>query len=464
MVCFRAVWGENVFHSTKSFLLAKLSRFSPVPLSLSTYGSINNPDVKQSWRSSRYGKFILPPLLFFLVTVSSCEASPLNPQPVALSGPFFQGWLVRTIDHSCRRSFILIVGSFSKRGTKTFDEHYVFCGVETPDGVQQFEAFPHPSTVSIQGSSPSLPFPTSYSPFAQKTNITWEADKVGWFRFNDEECSANFKLGGARIAFSSKNRLPWSKDNLHSGGPEGRLGYIPHLLPCHYFVHSVGSSCEYKLELPSREKKSDNALRALLSATNTLCGEGYTHIEGNHGTAFPKGWVWSQAISRDNEASFSLTGGRFEIGFLSPLNFILFLRIKGKVRIFRTTDLDSVEYDLDGITGTIKISAQSVFGQSRVELSIRPQTTFERSFGRPIYIPTPQGFTDKPGCRETYTAMADVICSEFDRESGTYKQSDTIAFPLTALEFGGSFQGIRQLSKEKRREVLLSMGVSPRYI
>ena len=426
------------------------------PGASSSYASDESSGTRTARRA---GGTLLPPLLLFLAAVSSAEASPLNPQPVALFGPFFQGWLVRTVDHACQRSVILIVGSFSKGGSRRFDEHYVFCGVETPDGAQQFEAFPDPSGVSITGSRPSLPFPVRLSPFMQKTNITWAAKNLGWFKFNDEECCADFKLGGARVRFTAKNRVPWSPTNTHSAGPEGMLGYIPFLLPCHYFVHSCGSDCDYALELPT-SRRSESSVRSLLSATHTLSGRGHAHIEGNHGTCFPQGWVWAQAVSRDNRASFSLTGGRFEIGPLSPLTFILFVRSNGRTRIFRTTDLDKVEYDLDGVSGTVKITAQSVFGQSKAVITITPQGPFERAFGKPIHIPTPAGFSDAPGCRETYTAIADVACFDYDAEAGEYRPAETVRFPLTALEFGGSFQGIRQLSKAMRREVIRSLGLA----
>ena len=454
--------GDSVFKT----LFSRLSRSSGNQHHRSFYDStisstIDTPtDVLTNNKMVRsISKITIPPLLFLFFAVTSCEASPLNAQPIALFGPFFQGWLVRTVDHTCRRSFILIVGSFSKRGSRIFDEHYVFCGVETADGVQHFETFPEPSSVTITSTSRSLPFPTEISPFAQPTNITWSAKDVGSFCFNENECKADFKLNGARIQFNSKQRIPWSKRNIHSEGPEGILGYIPYLLPCHYFVHSVGSSCEYTLDLPcDTNKQSSHGIRTLLSNTQQLSGHGYSHIEGNHGTCFPTGWIWAQAISKDNQASFSLTGGKFEIGFLSPLNFILFVRIgEKKPYVFRTTDLDSMEYDLDGHTGVVKITAQSLSKSSQVEITIQPFHTFEKSFGKHIFIPTPKGFSNTPGCRETYSATANVVCSEWDHTLNQYVMTESISFPLTALEFGGAFQGIRQLSKAKQKDILKNL-------
>ena len=518
---------------------------------------------------------LIPPLLIFLLSISKCDASVLNPQPVAIRGPFFQGWLMRTIDHINLRSFILIIGSFSAKGSKVYDEHYIFCGIEIMGkGTFQFESFPPPDTVTIEGSSPTLPSPFSFrkSELSKNTDITWAAKGIGQFKFNDEECSAEFELQGASIKFASKNRLAWSKSDPHSAGPEGWLGYTS-LLPCHYFVHSVGSECNYSLELPCdddileedicdnenddvrnicsndgngysdsdgdsdnesisgirsrrtsgcRIDNTDNAAGSTRddvdyiissswsnssgsSNSNRTCnsgdynissdnisnimdgkenkeniseeidkiandpnmnitktvkysGSGFTHIEGNHGSFFPSGWVWSQAIKESNTASFSLTGGKFEIGLFAPITFILFVRIGEITKIFRTTGLDKISYDVDGVSGHVKLTAYSLSKIDKIELiitthhieenSMEGNLRKEGSFGHPLYIPTADGFKNIPGCIETYTASANLTLYQFDRKISSYIETNKIQFPLTALEFGGTFQGIKLISKE----------------
>jgi hypothetical protein len=417
---------------------------------------------------NRMLKIVIPPLLLFLLSVSSCDASVLNSQPIAIRGPFFQGWLLRTVDHINSRSFIVIVGSFSRKGSKSFDEHYIFCGVSTKDeGILNYEAFPEPNTVTITGSSPSVPsvLANFRSSFKQNTNITWTAENIGYFKLTDEECSADFKLGGSHIKFSTMNRMPWSRSNIYSAGPEGWLGYTS-LLPCHYFVHSVGSDCTYSLSLPVQNEKrgSDRGQsddkgdpnRPLIpdeTVRNVLCsGTGYSHIEGNHGSFFPSGWVWSQSISPVNNASFSLTGGKFEIGFLTPVTFILFVRTGGATKIFRTTGFDAFSYDLDGVRGTAKLTAYSFSGKDRVDLVIQSKSSVSGgSFGAPLYIPTAKGFSNTPGCVETYTADALLTLYEQDKSTSEYVEKGRFTFPLTAFEFGGSFQGAR-LRSEKQKQ------------
>lgn len=378
---------------------------------------------------------------------------------------------MRTVDHANSRSMILIIGSFSSRGSSCYDEHYIFCGLSTKaEGTYHFEAFPERNSVTVTGSAPSVQtLMANFRPsLSKETNITWSVKDVGYFKFNDEECSADFKLGGAHIKLSTKKRKPWSKSNIYSAGPEGWLGYTA-LLPCHYFVHSVGSDCSYVMRLPLKnEDFSDrrNAPSATdLSQNNVeareFVGSGYTHIEGNYGSFFPSGWVWSQAISPSNRASFSLTGGKFEIGIFAPITFILYVRIGEKTKIFRTTGLDSFTYDVDGIIGYTKIIAHSLSKRDRVEVIIRPKSTIAKgSFGPPLYIPTANGFRNNPGCIETYTADADVTCLELDEKTLEYVEKSHTSFPLTALEFGGSFQGIRSQSRIKISDLQITpMGI-----
>ena len=67
-----------------------------------------------------FGKLI--PFLILFYNKDAAEASPLNKQVVPLSGPFFQGWLIRSIDHRKGVSVIFIVGSFSRSGFRIFSQ------------------------------------------------------------------------------------------------------------------------------------------------------------------------------------------------------------------------------------------------------------------------------------------------------------------------------------------------------
>jgi hypothetical protein len=192
----------------------------------------------------------------------------------------------------------------------------------------------------------------------------------------------------------------------------------------------VGSDCTYSIS-------TDKC---------TVRGHGNTHIEGNHGTFFPDGWVWSQAISPGNKESLSLIGGRFVIGAIAPVNWVIFIRTEYCRYIFRTTDLDSISYEISPRLGSVKLSAVTFSGRTKLHLSIQSAPLAGRTYGPAIYIPTPHGFSNIPGCKETYTATAhaEVFSSSVD---GEWESVHNVTYPLTALEFGGMFQHSGTLRK-----------------
>jgi hypothetical protein len=62
----------------------------------------------------------------------------------------------------------------------------------------------------------------------------------------------------------------------------------------------------------------------------------------------------------------------------------------------------------------------------------------EGSFGSPIYVPTPTGFSNIPGCRESFTAKAFIRA--YDTSSPRMKVTEEHEIELAALEFGGDMQ------------------------
>jgi len=296
---------------------------------------------------------------------------------------------------------------------------------------KQVESFPSPESVVIKGSKPGSLFSAS-----RNLNISWFAKGYGEFRFDSRSCVAQFNLNpNFRLKFKATSRIPWKKSSINfNDGPEGWLGSTP-FLPCHYFVHSVGSQCEYEI-LINENRNSDH-----------ISGNGFAHIEGNHGSFFPDGWTWCQTIAVNNEASLSFVGGRFEIAGLKPMNFIVYFRRKNGYRvIFRTTDLDIIKYRIQPTRGIVTISANSanLLRRERLEITVTAAAThsshdsIKNLFGRPVFIPTAGGFSNSPGCLETYNAVATIDYFPGDDSEET---PESYSIPLTALEFGGSFVG-----------------------
>jgi len=87
----------------------------------------------------------------------------------------------------------------------------------------------------------------------------------------------------------------------------------------------------------------------------------------------------------------------------------------------------------------VAINASSPLSGYKLELHIKSNRGLE-DFSPPIYIPTAAGFSKYPGCIETYTAHGSVRILKFDTLKRMYVEEENVNFPLSALEFGGTFQ------------------------
>ena len=179
------------------------------------------------------------------------------------------------------------------------------------------------------------------------------------------------------------------------------------------------------------------------------------HIERNWGDSFPTGWVWAQASAPFGEAFLVLTGGRFVIGPITTDSHVIGLRTRGggggggrggrggmrrRNRDgaqslswdFRTTDLDRIVERRDACGGGLVLNATSRDRQRRLELHFSAPPA---SFGEPIPVPTvSEGFSARPGCRESYTAVVEIAA--WQRQELVF----TRRVPRAVLEFGGEFQ------------------------
>lgn len=414
----------------------------------------------------------LSPALLFLLSTSNLHKSPLNPQQLEVAGPFFQGWLVRVVDHERNLSCMVICGSFSNAGSHGFTKHYLFGAVHSPKLVIHSELLLPSTIVAVRGASRS---DTTHTHGAN-LDITWDAGHHGLFHFTDSSCVGWFEFGEAfSIEFNATNRIPWQgnsrpctvqanpRASLHTianKGPEGWLGsrYTSRLLPCHYFVHSVGSQCSYRIVTGAGATNEHSAAgthhttlsRALqyprrwlhqLRSGRVLQGIGFAHIEGNHGSYFPEGWIWAHSIAARNDASFSLVLGKFAIAGIAPTNCIFYLRRRsGDITVFRTTDLDIVRHEVRAEDGQLQLNATSLLKNTRVEMTITPQSTeADGKFGITVHVPTATGFANNPGCKETYTAVANV---RVFRSALSNTVAEEYTFPVTALEYGGTFTNL----------------------
>lgn len=219
---------------------------------------------------------ITPSLLLLLMLshdINKSSRSPLNKQQIVISTPFFQGWLLRTTDNTSNLSFIFIIGSFSNKKCKTYNQHYVYLGINTGSSsggvTKEYHYFPNATDVCITGNT--------HSDTYNDCSMTWSNKKNIYFNINEDTCNGFIYNNDIHLSFNCSNRLSWliHDNNTNTvAGPEGWLGYTS-LLPCHYHIYSTGSACDYKL--------------TNYHTNSSISSNGYSHIEGNHGVFFPTG-------------------------------------------------------------------------------------------------------------------------------------------------------------------------------
>ena len=65
------------------------------------------------------------------------------------------------------------------------------------------------------------------------------------------------------------------------------------------------------------------------------------------------------------------------------------------------------------------------------------------SFSAPIPVPTSSGFSEVPGCRESYEAVASLVASGRPSRRAPWAEVGRWEVPLAVLEFGGTYQCTR---------------------
>lgn len=210
--------------------------------------------------------------------------------------------------------------------------------------------------------------------------------------------------------------------------------------------------------------------------TEVISGRGFAHLESNYGNHFPRGWIWVNCIAPHREVKLVMVGGKFEIGPAAPTTWVIGYRSPRFHWNMRTTDLDVVQADVDYSARSLRLVARSrcgacidvgggwsvggdlekkvrarilthtctpqppgrkpQIGKHRLEVNV---TAPESSFGSPIYVPTPTGFSCLPGCRESFTARARIkaVDASTAPEIALTEEHDV---ELAALEFGGDLQ------------------------
>uniref|UniRef100_A0A7S4PYL0 AttH domain-containing protein n=1 Tax=Alexandrium monilatum TaxID=311494 RepID=A0A7S4PYL0_9DINO len=335
-------------------------------------------------------------------------ASPFDPHPAQRSGPFFDGWFTRIVDHERGVSAAVIIGSFQPARDGSFNSTWVALlhrGAGSNTTVVE-QHFLDQSDVRVE--SRSLPEPGYVS------NFTWRSTR-GELEVNDSAALLSFAFDSLHVRARLSARVPWSAEAPDAAGPEGWVRRLP-ALTCHYYVHSLASRAEYTLTP---------------AGGSAIEGRGHAHMEGNYGRTFPQGWIWLQAIGASGGVQVVLTAGRFlSLGPLGISAVVMAYRSPQLHWDFRTTDLDAICWRGSAAGGWFSAVARHWTRDEELRLTVQAPPG---SFSDRLYFPTRSGFSDTPGCRESYSAVVDVVA--YRRGVALERQR----VPLAALEFGGTY-------------------------
>lgn len=246
-----------------------------------------------------------------LQTLLPVLASPFDPHVHPPSRqPFFEGWFFRVSDQSTGVSAALIVGAFQASQSLAFGQIWValLADIGNETVVQQHFVEPTSFAATRWGdpATPSTPdAPSLFEVNAEGLSLVVR-DDVAWVEAT---------VGGLTLHANSSARLPWSTDKPDGPGPEGWTSHASALLPCHYYVQSLGSHATYHLEAAVG---GDG--RAMTPAIHS--GHGLAHLETNYGSHFPSGWIWSQAVAESGGERVSLLFAHLDFG-IGPLQQVL---------------------------------------------------------------------------------------------------------------------------------------------
>mmetsp|Transcript_13705 Transcript_13705/g.44762 ORF Transcript_13705/g.44762 Transcript_13705/m.44762 type:complete len:384 (-) Transcript_13705:471-1622(-) len=372
-----------------------------------------------------------------VLSLPTVLGSPFDPHPLPDARAFFEGWYLRVTDHEQNRSFAVVLGSLQPQGWAGLKETWAALIVDGGGATTLSQRVGDSSAILTEQ---IFPLGTTVTTGDQRLPVTREpvdgdpssfdyTTGAGSFSVRDDTAELRMAFPSYMVQVSTRRRVPWSLSHPDSDGPEGTLFPWARgaLLPCHYFVHSLGSEATYRLT-PT----------ALDAATPPLSGAGLAHMEANYGAAFPNSWIWTQGVAPGGRAQFVATALAVEVGSTELVDiFAVAFRSPTLNLTLRTPDLDIVKLQREPCAGRLTVEARNLLGGRRATLRISSTSISgqPRGFSAPLYTPTRHGFSTDPGCVESFTALATLSVKD---AAGTVLSTEH--FLLAALEFGGGWR------------------------
>ena len=335
-------------------------------------------------------------LIFALVGNLAQASQYMQPRPLPLVGPWFDGWYIRVTDVANKRSFATITTSATNSYGEIIEAKF-------------------PGYVALLVSQgPSQPT-RSVEYFPEKTELGSPEGALfsaeGFGNLTEDKIDLKFPSGD-EVLVDIGARVPWSAGYPDTWGPQGYTNDLP-FVPLGWWVESLGSPVTYSI------KTADGQI---------LKGTGFAHIERSWGKTFPSAWMWVQATSEDNSAHLALAGGPLRIGFITLESFLVGYK-SALVDFELRPDQGPFarhSHEIDACKGTFKLVAKNLRQRLEISASAAPS-----SFA-PVSIPTDDGYVPNGG-KESFSTTIEVKA---------YRDNqliETKRFQHAALEFGANY-------------------------
>jgi len=364
-------------------------------------------------------------LALTFVQLHLVDASPFDPHLVrhSATSPWFEGWFLRLTDTLNNRSVAFITGAYTAPNSTSFSQVYGAVLLQTDSNTTVVQnGFFSPSTFNVTTGGKQVvrqPNPSGPSRFELAAGRSTEGSFFSLV-VNDGFTQLSASIGSVSVRLNTTSRTPYSKERPNGGSPEGWLERVDPsgvTLPCNYYVHSLGSQGSYTV-----------SERLAGGSSRLLEGQGLVHMEANWGAAFPDAWLWVQGVRADGLTILMSQVSLKVVGLTSTQTFVSIRGPGGLAWDVSEIDGCFARVASDGCTGMLSINMTCPLQLRSIQVRVGAP---EVSFSSPIFFPTSKGFSDSPGCVESYGATTYLRAVEAGRVVVDAE------VPFTALEFGG---------------------------
>ena len=345
-----------------------------------------------------------------------------NPHLFPESGPFFEGWYLRITNYDTDESVGLLFGQVLPSSPVSVTGPLVLASIlyrACEQGACTLASSNANFTtkqlnITVKGQ------PVMHNPDIESSaDFAWTVNngiEGGAFMQANDETNFNFRIGNWTLRGAAGRHVPWNKDE---SGPEGWLGNLP--LPLNWFVYSLRSPLTF-FELQN------------VDTGKTVRGtNGAVHLEKNWGKSFPKQWIWSEGISRDQRnVTFAISGGLVDLSIISVDAYLIGYRSPSAgIDLSFRPDNSIVSTEIDGCKGNVTLTVNSLSHVVEFQIFASPKT-----FSSCLYGPEVNGF--QRACVESFDAVATITISQRRFFGSAYKVVDKNEIANVALEFGGN--------------------------